>query len=107
MTPQEKAQELVDKYYQLAESIEWTDEQTSLKAEKFNDELGSDVLKYWNELSKQSALIAVDEIILSAPFEPVDTDWDEAGASAQYWYPQKLEDSAKWWGEVKQEIELL
>ena len=63
MTPQEKAQELVDKYYQLAESIEWTDEQTSLKAEKFNDELGSDVLKYWNELSKQSALIAVDEML--------------------------------------------
>ena len=63
MTPKEKAQELVDKYYQLAESIEWTDEQTSVKAEKFNDELGSDVLKYWNELSKQSALIAVDEII--------------------------------------------
>ena len=63
MTPQEKAQELVYKYYQLAESIEWTDEQTSLKAEKFNDELGSDVLKYWNELSKQSALIAVDEML--------------------------------------------
>jgi hypothetical protein len=63
MRAKEKAQELVDKYYQLAESIEWTDEQTSVKAEKFNDELGSDVLKYWNELSKQSALIAVDEIL--------------------------------------------
>ena len=63
MNAKEKAQELVDKYYQLAESIEWTDEQTSVKAEKFNDELGSDVLKYWNELSKQSALIAVDEML--------------------------------------------
>jgi hypothetical protein len=63
MTPQEKAKELVDKYYKLAESIEWTDKQTSEKAKKFNDELGTDVLKYWNELSKQSALIAVDEIM--------------------------------------------
>lgn len=58
-------------------------------------------------IAKQCSLIAVEEIILSAPFEPVDTDWDEAGSSAQYWYPQKLEDSAKWWGEVKQEIEKL
>ena len=63
MTPQEKAKELIDKYYKLAESIEWTDKQTSEKAEKFNDELGTDVLKYWNELAKQSALIAVDEML--------------------------------------------
>ena len=90
MTPQEKAQELVDKYYQLAESIEWTDEQTSLKAEKFNDELGSDVLKYWNELSKQSALIAVDEII--------------------YYLEIVLgvdKEDFEYWNEVKQEIEKL
>ena len=77
MTPQEKAQELVDKYYQLAESIEWTDEQTSLKAEKFNDELGSDVLKYWNELSKQSALIAVDELLLLVTYQPTIDYWNE------------------------------
>ena len=63
MNAKEKAQELIDKYYKLAESIEWTDKQTSEKAEKFNDELGTDVLKYWNELSKQSALIAVDEML--------------------------------------------
>ena len=92
MTPQEKAQELVDKYYQLAESIEWTDEQTSVKAEKFNDELGSDVLKYWNELSKQSALIAVDEIL-------------------EVLYSLKLgnalSEELEYWEEVKQEIEKL
>lgn len=57
------ARELFDKYYQLAESIEWTDKETSEKAEEFNDKLGNDVLKYWNELAKQSALLAVDEII--------------------------------------------
>ena len=87
MTPKEKAQELIDKYRNSIMSFL------------------SDNMKYQNAI--KCALIAVDEIILSAPFEPVDTDWDEAGSSAQYWYPQKLEDSAKWWAEVKQEIEKL
>ena len=63
MTAKEKAKELFDKYYQLAESIQWTDNETKVKAEKFNDELGTDVLKYWNELAKQSALVAVDEML--------------------------------------------
>jgi hypothetical protein len=80
MTPQEKADELHVGYWRLT-----------------ND----------SRIAKQCALVAVNEIILSAPFEPVDTDWDEAGSSSQYWYPQKLEDSAKWWGSVKQEIEKL
>ena len=90
MTPKEKAAELVKKFIELTrfwdEDSGWIDDLIS---------------------AKQCALIAVDEIILSAPFEPADTDWDEAGSSAQYWYPQKLEDSAKWWAEVKQEIEKL
>ena len=63
MKPQEKAYELVDKYYQLAESIEWSDNETMVKAEKFNDDLGSDVLTYWNELAKKSALFAVEQLI--------------------------------------------
>lgn len=83
MTPKEKAEELILKFIRLQEpNYNW----------------------FHSKLAKQCALIAVDEIILSAPFEPADTDWDEAGASAQYWYPQKLEDSAKWWAEVKKEI---
>ena len=87
MTPKEKAQELVNKYIALTDG--WVYGRSN-----------------W-EHKKKCALIAVDEIILSAPFEPVDTDWDEAGSSAQYWYPQKLEDSGKWWGAVKQELEKL
>ena len=63
MKPTEKAKELFNRYYEMAESIEWTDNETKVKAEKFNDELGTDVLKYWNELAKHSALIAVDEKI--------------------------------------------
>lgn len=65
MTAKDKALELVGKYYQLAESIEWTDDKTKVKAEKFNDELGTDVLKYWNELAKQCAMASVDEILNS------------------------------------------
>ena len=96
MTPQEKAQELVDKYYKLAESIEWTDKQTSEKAEKFNDELGSDVLKYWNELSKQSALIVVDEVQQLIK--------DLSSCKNRFVY---IVDEMNYWNEVKHEIEKL
>ena len=91
MTEREKAKELVDKMYYCQRYV---DGENYIPLEAY-------------KRAKQCVLIAVDEIILSAPFEPVDTDWDEAGSSAQYWYPQKLEDSAKWWAEVKQEIENL
>ena len=91
MRAKEKAQELVDKYYKLAESIEWTDKETSVKAEKFNDELGTDVLRYWNELAKQSALIAVDEVLNA--LANTDTRQFEFG----FYY----------WKQVKQEIEQL
>lgn len=92
MTPNEKAMELVKKFCDADFCVECRTH--SYKGLTWDN-------------AKSVALIAVDEIILSAPFEPVDTDWDEAGSSAQYWYPQKLEDSAKWWSEVKQEIEKL
>jgi hypothetical protein len=84
-----KAKELFDKYFQLAESIEWTDNETSVKAEKFNNELGSDVLKYWHELAKRSALICVDEII------------------EILWHTCKNENEYRYWLEVKEEIEKL
>ena len=88
MTPKLKAKELVDNYYQLAENIEWTtDTETKEKAEKFNDELGNDVLIYWNKLAKQCALIAVDEILSQFNWKP------SSGSS--------------YWDEVKQEIEAL
>ena len=94
MTPKEKAKELVDRFSEYSHT-------------DFNYSRGGYQADTQIQNAKQCALIAVEEIILSAPFEPVDTDWDEAGSSAQYWYPQKLEDSAKWWGAVKQEIEKL
>lgn len=103
MIPQEKAQELVDKYYQLAESIEWTDQETSKKAEKLNDELGTDILIYWNELAKQSALIAVDEILNLGLHDVGDYRNDQSTSddfSTVTWY-------INYWEEVKQEIEKL
>jgi hypothetical protein len=98
MTPKEKAQELINKFkrIELYHSMEPTD---------FDCEIQH--ISSATYTAKQCALITVEEIILSAPFEPVDTDWDEAGSSAQYWYPQKLEDSAKWWATVKEEINKL
>ena len=82
MNATDKANELVDKYYRLAETIEWTEyNEKIVKAENFNNELGTDVLIYWNKLAQQSALIAVDEIMkamddvmLPNPFRQY---WDE------------------------------
>ena len=86
MTPKEKAKDLYDSYwYCLFES----------NIEKRN---------YW---SQQCALIAVDEILKCEATEPTDTDWDDCGSTAQYYWPQKKEDAGKFWGEVKQELELL
>ena len=87
MTPQEKAIELFKKYFSVAESIEWTDKETALKAEKLNDELGSDVLIYWNKLAKESALISVNEII----------DCNRNGLGLTKY-------SKEYWEEVKKEI---
>ena len=86
MTPKEKAKDLYDSYwYCLLQS----------NIEKRN---------YW---SQQCALIAVDEILKCEATEPTDTDWDDCGSTAQYYWPQKKEDAGKFWGEVKQELELL
>jgi len=64
MTPKEKAQELVDRFYNLQTSITWdVTQETKEKASIFNDELGAEVELYWNELAKQTAVIAVDEIL--------------------------------------------
>jgi hypothetical protein len=94
MTPKEKAKELVDKYYQLAENVEWTtDDETKEKSVQFNDELGVDVLTYWNQLAKESALIAVDEIL--------DLNLGLSNCDENNWYIEKF------YKEVKQEINKL
>jgi len=89
MTPKEKVKELIDKYYKLTDSIKWTDEETSIKAEQYNDELGEDVLVFWRELAKRSALIAVNEIINSNPHSnPMNTN---GFSTMAYWMEIKYE----------------
>ena len=83
MTPKEKAEELVNAIEHKTYSL----------------------LK--DEQSKQCALIAVDEILKSEPRYPSNVDWDDAGATHQYYYEAQREEAARYWEEVKQEIEKL
>lgn len=91
MTPEAKAKELFDKYFEISESIDWTDEENYSKAEQFNDELGSDVLIFWNELAKESALIVVNQML-------------QLGWNLPH-YENKT--GIEYWTEVKEEIEKL
>ena len=80
MTPKEKAEELVNKYYFLVDVL-------------FEQ--------------KQCALIAVEEILKCEATEPSDTDWDDCGSTAQYYWPQKKVDAGKFWFDVKSELQSL
>ena len=57
--------------------------------------------------AKQCALMAVEEILKCEATEPSDTDWDDCGATAQYYWPQKKVDAGKFWGDVKSELQSL
>jgi hypothetical protein len=94
MTAKEKAQELIYEYSILAESIQWSDEDTQKKAEKYNDDLGEDVEYYWHELAKRCALIGVDEIL-------------EQFYSIVFIEDAYRETNVEYWKEVKHEIKQL
>ncbi len=86
MNPKEKAQELVLKFLRVENNTsEW-----------FN-----------THIAKQCAIIAVEEILHCEATEPSDTDWDDCGATAQYYWPQKKVDAGNFWDECKKEIEKL
>lgn len=85
MTPKEKARELHDKFDNILPREGTTRIQTPIDC----------------------ALIAVDEILHCESTEPSDTDWDDCGSTAQYYWPQKKVDAGKFWGEVKEEIKKL
>jgi hypothetical protein len=87
MTPKEKADELCKK---MLYQIEWNAQPSTVKG-----------------VTKQCALIAVDEIINSEPRYPSNVDWDDCGAAHQYWYEAQKEEALEFWEEVKQEIERL
>ena len=81
MSAKEKAKELVDKYLAI----------------QFGD--------FPTTEAKQCALIAVEEILQCEATEPSDTDWDDCGSTAQYYWPQKKVDAGKFWGDVKSELQ--
>lgn len=87
MNAKEKAKEIYRKY---AEALNIKDLQTTS-----------------NPFAKQCALIAVEEILHCEATEPSDTDWDDCGATAQYYWPQKKIDAGKFWGDVKSELQSL
>ena len=84
MTPKEKAQELVDKIYNLQSSIAWdTSNENKEKAAIFNDELGADVELYWHALAKQSAMLTVDEIVKVVGYNSEVHVWQEVKTEIQ------------------------
>jgi len=87
MTPKEKATEIYCKY---ADALNIRDLRTTA-----------------NPFAIQCSLIAVDEILHCEATEPSDTDWDDCGATAQYYWPQKKVDAGKFWGDVKLELQSL
>lgn len=80
MTPEEKAKEIYNKFYGIPLYI---------------------------KTIKQCCNIVVDEILESQPCYPSNVDWDDCGATHQYYYETQREEADKYWQEVKQEIEKL
>ena len=84
MTPKEKAEELVDKFYQTTPNEYFVNEPIGIKGR----------YKSW-EQAKQCALRAVDEIINGYEFDSL------------YIEHKRIMDNINFWDEVKQEIERL
>ena len=59
---------------------------------------------YIHNDSKDCALEAVAEIILSEPRYPSDVDWDDCGGTYEYFYEAQREEAKKYWLEVRNEI---
>lgn len=60
-----------------------------------------------DNIAKQCALIAVDEILESQPRYPSEVDWDDCGATQVYYYQAQREEAKQYWQEVKEEINKL
>ncbi len=55
--------------------------------------------------AKQCALIAVEEILNARPLDPNYVDWDDCGATHQYWYEAQKEEALEFWNNVKSELQ--
>jgi len=91
MTPKEKA------FFLLSEMNNATVTLESFKKASY----------YGQQELKRKCLIAVAEILKSSPRYPSNVDWDDAGATHQYFYEAQREEATMFWQEVKTEIENL
>jgi len=83
MTPKETAKQVFDKYLQLQELIEWGNNDLKKEAGLIYEKNNIEYDNYYNELAKQSALIAVNYIITSNPHSnPFNTD---VHSTMDYW----------------------
>ena len=92
MTPKEKAEELVDKFYQTTPNEYFVNEPIGIKGR----------YKSW-EQAKQCALIAVDEILETTKVKWA-TQRKFPNGEYKFWKGVAYK---KYWQEVKQEIEAL
>jgi hypothetical protein len=90
MTPKEKAYELISKFVGISLS-------------QVNDLVDGIRIR----LAKESALIAVEEILSARPLDPNHADWDDCGATHQYWYEAQKDEALKFWNNVKSELQSL
>lgn len=86
MTAKEKAKELIEKY------------------KKFMYPFHDDVAK---KQAKEAVMILVDEIIATEPRYPSNIDWDDVGATHQYFYEAQREEAEAFWVSVKSELNAL
>ena len=92
MSAKDKAKELINKFINIQDKIDWTENQDLLKkCEIQNESLGSEGEYYWHELAKQCALICIDEML-----DFRNNLYMNEGSSAHQWLL-----------DVKQEIEKL
>jgi hypothetical protein len=88
MTPKEKAYELISKFVGISLS-------------QVNDLVDGIRIR----LAKESALIAVEEILSASPLYPNHADWDDCGATHQYWYEAQKDEALEFWNNVKSELQ--
>jgi len=91
MTPKEKADELIDKMYYIGRYVD---------KEDYNPAMA------WDR-AKQCALMAVEEILSARPLDPNHADWDDCGATHQYWYEAQKDEALEFWNNVKSELQSL
>lgn len=58
-----------------------------------------------DNIAIQCALIAVEEILSARPLDPNHVDWDDCGATHQYWYEAQKDEALEFWNDVKSELQ--